>query len=77
MIEKCSGKMTTAEIGLYLFVLGQKYPLYYENTTIPVENPIQYLDVLTGQRNDEFIRKTAASILEKMKSEKEGDENVR
>lgn len=76
MIEKYSGKMTTAEIGLYLFALGQEYPLYYENTTIPTENPIQYLDKLTWKGNDEFIRKTAASILEKMKSEKEGDENV-
>lgn len=77
MIEKCAEKITTAEIGLYLFVLVQKYPLYYENTTIPVENPIQYLDKLAGARNDEFIRKTAASVLEKMKSVKEGDENVR
>lgn len=71
MIKECAEELTMAEIGFYQFVLCQKYPLYYENTTIPVEKPSQYLDKLTGNRNDEFIRKTADKLLKRLKSEME------
>ena len=73
MIKECAEELTMAEIGLYQFVLCQKYPLYYENTTIPAEDFIQYLYKLSGKSNDEFIRKTADKLLEKLKSEIEGE----